>query len=79
MHELSVMMEVVKTVEEEAGKNNVTIIKTLTLQVGEISSVVPEYIKDCYKAAFKDTMLEDAVLEIEIIPAEAKCAECGKC
>ena len=77
MHELSVMMEVVKTVEEEARKNNVTKIKTLTLQVGEISSVVPEYIKDCYEAAFKQTMLEGAALEIEVIHAEAKCAECG--
>ena len=77
MHELSIMMEVVKTGEEEARKNKKTKIKTLTLQVGEISSVVPEYIKDCYEAAFKETMLEGAAIEIEVIPAEAKCAECG--
>lgn len=78
MHELGIMYEVVKTVESFARKNNVEKIDTLVLQIGELSPVVPRYIKECYSAAIDGTLLQDTKLEIEILPGNALCKHCNK-
>ncbi|MCC5428918.1 hydrogenase maturation nickel metallochaperone HypA, partial [Clostridium botulinum] len=51
MHELGVIIEVVKTVEDIAIKNHLTKIDTIVLQIGELSSMIPKYIEECYPAA----------------------------
>lgn len=77
MHELGVMVEVVRTVEDFAAHNRVSRIDTLVLQIGELSSVVPEYVKACYPAAVDGTLLEETKLSIEILPGNALCRACG--
>jgi len=78
LHELGVVIEVVKTVENFAKKNEVTQIDTLVLQIGELSSMIPRYIQACYPAAIEGTLLQDAKLEIEILPGNAICQKCNK-
>lgn len=78
MHELGLLMEIVKTVEKFAVENKVGRIEKLVLQIGEISSVIPEYMKKVYPAAVEGSMLEDAALEIEILPANGRCLDCGR-
>lgn len=78
MHELGVVIEVVKSVEGFAAANGVTRIEKLVLQIGELSAMIPKYIEACYPAAVDGTMLEDTVLEIEILPGNAICKGCGK-
>ena len=78
MHELGVVVEVIKTVEDFAGENNITDIRALVLQIGELSSMVPRYVEDCFPAAADGTMLEKAKLEIEILPGNGLCGECRK-
>lgn len=78
MHEIGVVIEVIKTVEDFAKQNGVTKIQTLVLQIGELSTVIPRYIKACYPAAIEGTMLEEAELEIEILPGNAICTDCNK-
>lgn len=72
------MLEVVKTVEDFAKKNEVTHIDTLVLQIGELSSIIPQYIESCYPAAVNGTLLQDANLKIEIIPGNAICNICNQ-
>lgn len=76
MHELSIVIEVVKTVERFAKANQVTQIDTLVLQVGELSSVIPRYIEACYPAAVEGTMLENTKLKIEVLPGNGLCQKC---
>jgi hydrogenase nickel incorporation protein HypA/HybF len=78
VHELGVVIEVVKTVEDFARENGVTKIAALVLQIGELSSMVPHYIEACYPAAVDGTLLQDTRLEIEILPGNALCKKCGK-
>lgn len=78
MHELGVVIEVVKTVERIAVENQLSIIDKLVLQIGELSSMVPKYIEECYPAAVDGTILQDTKLEIEVLPANALCSECKK-
>lgn len=76
MHELGVVFEVIKTVKNFVDTNQLTKVDTIVLQIGELSSMIPKYIHECYPAAVDGTMFEETKLEIEIIPAEAICKEC---
>lgn len=78
LHELGVVFEVVKTVENFAQKNQLQKIDTLVLQIGELSSMIPRYIEECYPAAVDGTILQSTKLEIEILPANAICQKCNK-
>jgi len=78
LHELGVVIKVVETVEAFAHKNGVTQIDTLVLQIGALSSVIPQYVEKCYPMAIKDTMLSETKLKIEILPANARCKACEK-
>lgn len=77
MHELGVVFEVVKTVENFVKQNGVTKVETIVLQIGELSSMIPKYIEYCYPAAVDGTALEDTKLKIEIIPGNAMCKKCN--
>lgn len=78
MHELGVVIEVVKTVENVAVENDLTKIEKLVLQIGELSSMIPKYIESCYPAAVDNTILQDTKLEIEVIPGNGMCKSCNK-
>lgn len=78
MHELSVVFEIVKKVETFAADNGVTKIDKLVLQIGELSSMIPKYIKACYPAAVDGTIMENTKLEIEILPGNSLCRKCNK-
>ena len=78
MHEVGVMIEVIKTVENFAKKNGLTKIDKLVLQIGQLSSMIPKYIEACYPAAVDGTSLQETKLEIEILPGNGLCKKCNK-
>lgn len=45
MHELGIVLHVIDQVEELAKENNVSKVTRLTLEVGEVSSIVPSYFR----------------------------------
>ena len=78
MHELGVVMEVVCRVEKIAVENELKRIETLVLQIGELSSIIPAYVKACYPAAVDGTILEKTKLQVEILPGIGQCRCCGE-
>lgn len=76
LHELGIVYEIVKTVENFVKENNLSKVEKIVLQVGELSTVVPKYLHDCYPAAVHETSLEETKLEIEILPGNALCNKC---
>ena len=78
MHELGIVYEIAKTVETAVKQNGLSKVEAVILQIGELSTVIPKYIRDCYPAAVDGTMLEKTELRIEILPGNARCGECGK-
>ncbi len=79
MHELGIIVHVMRTVEEVAAENNVTEIRSVTCEIGEVSGVVPEYMTDCWGyARSRSELLKDSELKIEIIPGVTMCEDCGK-
>ena len=79
MHELGIVFHIIRTVEDVARQNDVTRIRRVTLQLGEVSGVVESYLQDCWKwAAAKRPLFTDCELEVETIPAVTFCEDCGK-
>lgn len=67
MHELGVLCHAMKTVDQIAQKNNIQQIRFVTLEVGNESSVLPEFFVKLYPIAVeKFPRLERSTLKIEI-------------
>lgn len=47
MHELGVVFHVIKSVNKIAAENNVAKVTAVTIELGEVSTVIPEYLQDC--------------------------------
>ena len=79
MHELGVVFHCIKQVNEIAAENNVKKINSVTVEIGEVSTVIPYYFEDCWNwAVKKETVLKDAKIIIEKIAAVTHCENCGK-
>ncbi|PKM73572.1 MAG: hydrogenase nickel incorporation protein HypA [Firmicutes bacterium HGW-Firmicutes-16] len=77
MHELSVCFEVVRTLEELVAENGLTEVQSVTLEIGELSSMIPKYMEECFPAAVDGTIFERTKLEIEVIPGLGRCNSCS--
>jgi len=79
MHEMGTVMYVIKQINEVCEENKLEKVGSVTLQVGEVSGIVPEYLVDFWKwAVKKEKYLADAELIIEQIDAVTQCGDCGK-
>ena len=77
MHELSIVFTIADRVREIAEKNNAAHVESVTLQIGEVSSVVNSYLEDCWQwNAARTPLLKDCRLIIEPIPAVTLCEDC---
>ena len=74
MHELGVVFHVADSLAKIAEKNQVDHISRVTLEIGEVSTVIPEYLIDVWNWNCKRTpLLNGCKLEIERIPAVTHC------
>ena len=49
MHELGIVFHIIDTIEEIAKEQNLKKVASVTLEVGEVSTVIPSYLEDCWK------------------------------
>ena len=79
MHELGVVFHCIREVNEIAAENKVNRINRVTVQIGEVSTVVPELFEDCWNWAIKkEPVLKDSSLVIERLDAVTFCEDCKK-
>lgn len=79
MHELGIVFHVIEQVEALCKEQGLSSVASVSLEIGEASAVVDEYLGDCWKwAAAKSEALREAELRIEKIPAVTLCDACGK-
>lgn len=79
MHELGIVFHMIDTLEEVARENELSSIVKVTLSLGEVSGVLPDYLVDCWNWAIKRTeVLHDAVLDVTPIEAVTICNDCGR-
>ena len=78
MHELGVVFYIIKDVKQVAEENHVEHVSTVVMDIGEVSTVVPHLLTDCWRwAADKEEMLKGCELKIHTIPAVTHCDGCG--
>jgi len=78
MHEFSFAYQIFKIAEATALKYNSNKITEVYLEIGELTLIVPELLKQSFKMATAGSIAEGAELVIEVIPGHIKCRECGK-
>ena len=77
MHELGVVFKIIDNLKEVAAENDLSRIDSVTIRLGEVSTVIPEYLLNCWNWACKRTpLLIGAGLRIETIPAVTYCEDC---
>ncbi|MHA5047642.1 hydrogenase maturation nickel metallochaperone HypA [Streptomyces sp. SD15] len=78
MHEMSIALAVIGQVEEAAERTgDVTTVRTVRLQVGELAGVVPDALSFCFELACAGTVLEGAELVTDTVPGRARCGPCA--
>jgi len=79
MHELGIVFEIQKRVTAVAEENGLALsdIAQVVVEVGEASTIVPRYLKECWPAATDGAEMENAELVVEILVAQVRCKKCG--
>lgn len=79
MHELSIAMEILSTVEREAQRHGAGRIKAVFLDVGDLSGVETGSLAFCFEAIRGEWELtRQAELVIRRVPARYGCPECDR-
>ena len=77
MHELGIVFQIIKSVEKVGEEHKLSKVSAVTLGLGEVSQVVPKELIDCWNWAIKKTtLMAEANLELETIPAITLCESC---
>lgn len=77
MHELSIMGNILDIVLEYAGKAGAKKVSKINLIVGDLSDLIPEWMQTYFEFVSKDTIAENAKLEINRVPAVIRCKQCN--
>ena len=79
MHELGIVMNVLEQVDSAAAEYKAEKVMKVTMEIGEVSSIVPDLFTDAFNWAKKKTeYLKDAELEMIIIEGRTYCQNCGE-
>ena len=78
MHEIGIVRQILRTVEQFAEENGVRDIREVAVDCGELSLVIPKYLQELYPVVVKDSILRNAKLRVNIVPGLAECDDCDE-
>ena len=78
MHEMSYVIRFVNLALQKALENGACGVRSLTVSVGEMTDIVPEYLHKYYPEAVKGTIMEGSQLKVETVPVKIRCIGCGE-
>lgn len=70
MHELSIAMSILESVQEEVEQRGCGSVEAIHLRVGELSGVVPDALSFAYEVAVQETPFARSRLVIEAVPGD---------
>lgn len=77
MHEMGVCDGILTAAIDAAKANGATRINSIDVTIGELMQIVEDSLQFAFEVLRENTMAADAVLNVTIVPAEARCVECG--
>jgi hydrogenase nickel incorporation protein HypA/HybF len=76
MHEMSLCAGILRVVEEQAQNQHFHKVKTVWLEVGALAGIEVEALRFGFDVVTKESIAEDARLEVIDIPGSAWCQQC---
>lgn len=76
MHELTLCMSLLASIQAHSHKNKVNQIKKIMLEVGELAGVELEALTFAFPIAARGSIAENAILEITRVQGKAWCQRC---
>lgn len=76
MHEMSIAQSLLEMVSEESRHHGLDQVKVIKIQVGVLAAVVAEALEFCFQIVSRETIASGATLDIETVPAVARCPRC---
>ena len=78
MHELSVVMGIVKIAEQEAQKAGANTSERIELEIGKLAGIDLQALDFVWEAAVKGSLLQHAEREIIVLEGKATCSDCDQ-
>ena len=77
MHELSIAVNIVEMIEDNAVRENVNKVEKFEIDVGVLSGVIVGALEFALEEAVKDSICSKAIWKINEIEAKARCRKCS--
>lgn len=78
MHEFKLIQNIFTIILDTANSNALRSVKKVTLQVGKLRQLAPEFLRFAFAIVSKDTIADGAELEVQHIPVTMKCGSCSQ-
>lgn len=78
MHELSIALSILDSVQEEVEKNGYSCVEAVHLRIGAMSGIVPDALRSAYELASEQTPFAHSRLVIEELPIVIFCSTCKR-
>ena len=77
MHEMSLAESVLQIIEDTARAEGYARVKAVWLEIGQLASVEKEAMRFCFEVVTRDSIAQDARLEIIDTAGQGWCMECA--
>jgi hydrogenase nickel incorporation protein HypA/HybF len=77
MHEISIARSIIEIAEAKAREANSRSIQSIKIRLGESARIAREALEFAFDVARRETLAENARLEIESVPMVVRCVTCG--
>ena len=78
MHEMTIAQNLIQILREEMGRHGARSLKSVHLDIGQMSAVVPEALSFCFEVATSGTDMEGVRLVMNVVPLKGYCPQCKK-
>lgn len=77
MHEIGVAENLCSIILETARKAQLSKVTRVSISFGQLVQIVPDIFRFAFSETVRNSVAEDAEVDIEIIPVKMICKECG--
>ena len=78
MHELAIVNQILDVTLQYAQKNHATSVKKVSLAIGELHDLIPEWVIKYFRYASRSTIAKDAEVDVERMPIICRCDRCSE-
>ena len=77
MHEIRIAEDLSLIILETSRIENLSKVTKVNISFGQLIQIVPDIFEFAFREIVRNSMVQDAEIDIEIIPVKMKCKNCG--